>query len=137
MVDALSEARRVLAPSGVLIDVRPVNAPIVVEVVIGGETVWGRTVESYSAPLDVAAAGAAVEEALSRDWFAFTASARFQFEIYCDNAADLREYVEGRKLYGAEIPYIECEERRRNASADQPARLRCLRPWMLGTYRKT
>jgi hypothetical protein len=66
MVNALREAQRVLTPSGVLIDVRPVTAPIVVEVVIATQTVWAKTVESYSAPEDVAAADAAVHHAVSR-----------------------------------------------------------------------
>ena len=137
MVDALSEARRVLAPSGVLIDVRPVTAPIVVEVVIATQAVWAQTVESYSVPEDVAAAGAAVRYALSREWLVFEASLRFDFEIYCDSATDLKGYVEERKLRGAEIAYAELEERRRELGvAGRPAHLRCRRPWMLSTYQK-
>jgi hypothetical protein len=137
MVDALREAQRVLTPSGVLIDVRPVTAPIVVEVVIAARAVWTRTVDSYSAPEDVAAADAAVQHAVSREWLVFEASLAFNFEIYCDRAAELSVYSEARKLRGAEIPYEELEERRHELVAEgQAARLRCRRPWMLSTYRK-
>lgn len=137
MVNALREAHRVLTPSGVLIDVRPVVAPIVVEVLIATQAVWARTVDSYSAPEDVAAADAAVEHAVSGEWLASEASLPFNFEIYCDSAAELSIYVESRKLRGAEIPYQELEERRRESGMEgQAARLRCRRPWMLGTYRK-
>jgi hypothetical protein len=137
MVDALREAHRVLTPSGVLIDVRPVTAPIVVEVVVATQVVWARTVESYSAPEDLAAASSAVGRAVSRRWLVFEASLRFDFEIYCDSAAELNVYAAGRKLCGAEIPYEELEERRREFSADgQMSRLRCRRTWMLSTYRK-
>ena len=137
MVNALREAQRVLTPSGVLIDVRPVTAPIVVEVVIATHAVWAKTVYTYSAPEDVAAADAAVQLAVAREWLVFDRSLPFPFEIYCDSAAELRMYVEARKLCGAEIPYEALEERRSELSADgQVARLRCCRPWMLSSYRK-
>jgi len=137
MVNALQEARRVLAPTGVLVDVRPVTAPIVVEVVIASEAVWAKTIDSYSAPEDVAAASAAVQHALSREWFVFETSLAFSFDIYCDTAADLSVYAVARNLRGVEIPYQELEERQLDLGAEgRAARLRCRRPWMLGTYRK-
>ena len=137
MVDALHESRRVLLPSGALIDVRPVIAPIVLEVAIAAQPAWAKEVHSYSAPEDVAAADAAVRHALSREWLVFETSLSFSFDIWCDSAAELRVYVEARKLRGAEIPYEELEARRCEFGADgQEARLRCRRPWMLSTYRK-
>ncbi|HYL36076.1 MAG TPA: hypothetical protein VEV17_09205 [Bryobacteraceae bacterium] len=135
MVDALREARRVLAGRGVLIDVRPVVAPIVVEVIAAARTIWTKEVASYSAPDDVAAADAAMQHAVSREWFAFEKSIRFDFEIFCDTAAELSVYAKDRKLHGEEIPYGELEERRCELGADgQMPRLRCRRPWMLSTY---
>src|SRR5436853_7305028 len=110
MVDALREARRVLARRGVLIDVRPVVAPIVVEVIVAAQTIWTKKVASYSAPEDAAAADAAVQHAISRQWFALEKSILFDFEIFCDSAAELRLYVKDRKLRGEEIPYDELEE---------------------------
>ena len=137
MVHALREAHRVLAPSGVLIDVRPVTAPLVVEVLIATEAAWAKTVDSYSAPEDVAAADAAVRHAVSREWLVFEKSLPFNFDIYCDSAAELSVYAEAKKLCGAEIPYEDLEERRRELGAEgHAARLRCRRPWMLSTYRK-
>jgi hypothetical protein len=137
MVDALREARRVLARRGVLIDVRPVVAPIVVEVIVAAQTIWTKQVASYSAPEDVTAADAAVQHAISHEWFAFEKSIPFDFAIFCDTAAELSVYVKARKLSGEEIPYDELEERRRDLGADgQAPRLRCRRPWMLSTYHK-
>jgi hypothetical protein len=137
MVDALREAHRVLTPSGVLIDVRPVAAPIVMEVVIAGEAVWTQAYDAYSAQADVEAADAAVGRVLSSEWLVFETRSPFDFEIYSDSGDDLRAYFETHKLSGAEIPYEELEERRRASGTEgQTARLRCRRPWMLTRYRK-
>ena len=137
MVNALREARRVLTPGGVLIDVRPLVAPIVLEITAAGRTIWTKEVAVYSAPDDAAAADAAVQHAVSGAWFAPEKSISFDFEIFCDTAAELSAYVESRKLRGAAIPYDELEERRREPRPDgQAARLRCRRPWMLRSYRK-
>ena len=134
MVDALREARRVLKPQGVLVNIRPVTTPMVVEVLVATRTIWAKAVPSYGAPEDVAAAEAAVDLAVSDEWFALEKSLRYDFDMYCDNAADLSIYAKARKLPEAEIPYEELEERRRELGAD--ARLRCRRPWLMSTYRK-
>jgi hypothetical protein len=137
MVDALSEARRVLTGPGVLVDVRPVVAPLTVAVVVAAQSVWARELASYSAPDDIATADAAVRHAVSNDWFAFEKSIPFDFEIFCDTAAELNVYAQTRKLCGEEIPYGELEERRLAMGAfGQAPRLLCRRPWMLSTYRK-
>lgn len=137
MVDALQEAQRVLTPSGVLIDVRPVIEPILVELVAAPQTVWAATVHTYSSPEDLSAADDAIQHALSRGWFVYESSLPFDFQIDCDSAAELRVYAEARKLRGAEIPYEELDERQREFEAEgQATRLRCRRPWMLSRYRK-
>ena len=138
MVDALSEARRVLAPSGVLLDVRPVVKPIEVEVIGSRQRVWARTVDCFSAPEDIAAADGAMRHALASEWLVFQRSLPFRFEIECDNTAELREYVGARKLRGEEIPYEELDAQQRvSARQGYAARLRCSRPWMLNAYRRT
>ena len=137
MVDALREARRVLKAQGVLVNVRPVTTPMVVEVVVATRTIWAKEVPSYSTPEDVAAAEAAVQRALSGEWFAFEKSLHYDFDVYCDTAADLSLYAQARKLPEDKIPYEELESRRRELGADgQTARLRCRRPWLMSTYRK-
>ena len=74
---SLRESHRVLTPSGVLIDVRPVTAAIVLELVIATHAVWAKTICTYSAPEDVAAADAAVQLAVTRGWLAFDMSLPF------------------------------------------------------------
>jgi|SRR5579872_5855077 len=135
MVDALREARRVLVRRGVLIDIRPVLAPIVVDVMVGGQAIWMKEVASYSAPDDVAASEAAVRHAVSNQWFALEKSVHFDFEIFSDTAEELRAYVTTRKLCGEEIPYEDLEQRLRDVDGQSP-RLRCRRPWMLSAYCK-
>ena len=137
MVDALREARRVLKAEGILVNVRPVTTPMLVEVVVSTGPVWAKEVPSYSAPEDVAAAEAAVQRAVSCAWFAFEKSLDYCFDVYCDTAADLSLYAQARKLPEAEIPYQELESWRRDLHADgQTARFRCRRPWLMSTYRK-
>jgi hypothetical protein len=137
MVDALREARRVLKPRAVLINLQPLSMPITVEVMSGSLPIWTKQVASYGAPEDVAAAEAAMQYALSAEWFAFEKSFPYDLEIYCDSAADFSLYAQSRKLPEATIPYEEMEERRRELNADgHLARLRCRRPWKLSAYRK-
>ncbi len=88
MVDALREARRVLTAGGVLIDVRPVIAPMAAEVIVDDRTAWVKDVDACSTPEDIVAADVAVQHALSSEWFAFELSHPFDFEIHCDTAED-------------------------------------------------
>jgi len=108
-----------------------------VEVIVAAQTTWMKEVASFSAPDDVAAADAAVQNAISSDWFVFEKSIPFDFEIFCDTAAELSDYAKARKLQGEEIPYDELEKRRAELRAQKLApRLRCRRPWILSIYRK-
>ena len=137
MVDALREGRRVLTPRGILVDVRPVTAPMVVEVVIATRAIWANEVSSYVGAEDNAAADDAVQHALSGEWFIFEKRHPFDFEIYCDTAEDLKLYAQmHRRMREAEIPYDALEVRRRELSDGRTARLRCRRSWVLSTYRK-
>lgn len=135
MVDALREARRVVTPDGLLIDIRPVSAPVTIEVVIGTHSCWAVEVISHAGLEDDEAADAAVQQALSRQWFRFERRQPFDFEIYCDTAEDLKAYAQlHRKMREAKIPYEDLEMRRRELSKTAIAKLRCRRPWMLSTY---
>ena len=139
MVDALLEARRVLVAEGIVIDVRPITAPALIESVSAGRVTAAAEIDAYGAKEDEEAADAAVRHALSHDWFAFELSRPFDFEVSYDSAEDLKTFVEASKrMRESRIPYLELEERRRElgAATGQPSRLRCHRPWITSVYRK-
>jgi hypothetical protein len=139
MVDALREAHRVLVPGGTVVDVRPLTARVVVELVTADRADWAAEADAYGAAEDDASADAAVQHAMSCGWFVFERSERFDFEVYCDTAADLKAYAEtGRRMREAKIPYEDLENRRRelSASGNQAARLLCHRPKVLSVYLK-
>jgi len=137
MVDALREAHRVLTVGGILIDVRPVTAPMVLEVIIATLSLWSIEVSSLVGAGDNEVADAAVQHALSHEWFLFEKTHPFDFEIYADTAEDLKTYAQlHRRMREADIPYETLEARRRELSDEPVARLRCRRSWMLSTYRK-
>jgi hypothetical protein len=139
MVDALLEARRVLMAEGIVIDVRPITAPAMIESVSADQVTSAVEIDSSGAVEDEAAADAAVRHALSHAWFAFERIRPFDFEVYCDSAADLKAFVEtSKRMREARIPYQELEERRSElgAATGQPSRLRCHRPWIVSVYRK-
>jgi hypothetical protein len=135
MVDALNETRRVVKPQGTLVNLVPVIAPLRLEVIADHDTAWTKQVAALSVPEDVAAADAAMRHAVRRGWFKPDASSSFDLEVNCDSAADLRAYVDSRKIVGDEIPYEELEQQRHAlAAAGTFARIRCRRPWMLTRY---
>lgn len=139
MVDALLEALRVLVAEGILIDVRPITAPAIIESVSAGRVTAAVEIDAFGAAEDEAAAEVAVRHILSRAWVAFEQSRQFDFEVYYDSAADLKAFVEtSKRMRGVSIPYQELEERRSElgAATGQPSRLRCHRPWMVSVYRK-
>ena len=139
MVDALLEARRVLVAEGIVIDVRPIAAPAMIESVSADRVTAAVQIDAHGAAEDEAAAEAAVRGALTHGWLAFERRRQFDSEVYYDSVVDLKAFVEtSKRMRGASIPYEELEERRieLGVATGQASRLRCHRPWMMSVYRK-
>src|ERR1700730_5850475 len=99
MFDALRETHRVLTPGGTVVDVRPLTARVVVEVVTADRSDWAAEADAYGAVEDDASADAAVRHALSSGWFVSARTDQFDFQVYCDTAAALKTYAEiGRRM---------------------------------------
>jgi hypothetical protein len=95
MVHALHEIRRVLAPAGILIDLRPVGDNWPVEVVSGRETLEaGRVSDLPLGREDDAAANSAMEQAAQDRMFIREREEFFPFHYYWDSPAEMHEYVE-------------------------------------------
>jgi hypothetical protein len=95
MVHALQETRRVLAPGGILIDLRPVGDNWPVELVTGRETrEAGRVSDLPLGREDDAAANAAMEHAAQDRLFQRQQEEFFPFHYYWDSPSDMQKYVE-------------------------------------------
>ena len=124
---------------GIVIDVRPITAPAIIESVSAGRVTAAVEIDANGAAEDEEAADVAVRHILSRGWFAFERSRLFDFEVHYDSITDLKAFVGmSKRMRGADIPYQELEERRIElaAATGRPSRLRCHRPWMVSVYRK-
>jgi len=95
MVHALDEIRRVLGPTGLLIDIRPLEARWPVEVAAGsGMVEVGRLTDLPIAIADDEAASQAMREAESRGWFVRLQEQEFPFFYYWDTPSEMKEFMD-------------------------------------------
>lgn len=94
MVHALEEIRRVLASSGLLIDLRPLLEGWPVEVAWGNEfRQIGRLTDLPEGLSDDRAANLAMEEAARRGWFTFEQRERFSLFYSWDTASEMEQFL--------------------------------------------
>ena len=95
MVHALSEIHRVLAPDGILIDLRPLLDEWPLEVVtMSDRQKAGRTVDLAEPLSDDRAANQAVSEIEKRGWFVREREENFPFNYYWDTPKEMQEYLD-------------------------------------------
>ena len=95
MVHALHEIHRVLAPDGILIDLRPLLDEWPLEVVTTSERKKaGRAVDLAEPLSDDKAANQAVSEIEKRGWFVRGQEETFPFNYYWDTPKEMQEYLD-------------------------------------------
>jgi len=94
MVHALSEIRRVLAPRGVLIDLRPISDQWAVEVASARGTIQTGQVQDLPIGLaDDAAANQSVAQANEQGWFRREREEIFPFYYSWDSPREMETYI--------------------------------------------
>lgn len=95
MVHALGEIHRVLAPDGVLIDLRPLCDRWSVEVVSAREThVTGYVTDLPLGLADDAAANRAMAQAEANGWFTREKETFFPLNYLWDTASDMEKWID-------------------------------------------
>ena len=135
MVDALSEARRVLKPGGRLIDMRPAMRNRRVELELDGATLFIGEIDSSSSFPDHVAANDALDQALANGALRLEHSAAFPYRSDLDTLADLREFQRGlRRSLMPESIFERIEALTADASAEALIRIR--REMLIARYRR-
>ena len=95
MVHALDEARRVLAPGGMLVDLRPLteNFPVEISTARRSEGA-GRLTDLPQGREDDEAANHAIDEAARRGWFTRVSEEKFPLFYYWDTPAEMQAFLE-------------------------------------------
>jgi hypothetical protein len=139
MVHALEEVRRVLAPDGILIDLRPLADNWRVEVVSLREVKRTGRVEDLPVQTngDVAA-NAAIQEAEKRGWFKREQDELFPFFYSWDTPSEMEEFVDDD---WSDFVGMEDDTRRATRSAwavaDGDSRVRVRVEILIARWRKT
>jgi hypothetical protein len=95
MVHALEEIHRVLKPTGMLIDLRPIADRWPVEVVASGEILAAGRVSDLKQGLeDDEAANQAMDTAARAGWFLCEREEHFALNIYWDTPTEMQQYIE-------------------------------------------
>ncbi len=138
MVHALEDVRRVLAPNGALLDLRPIAENWAVEVVSRRERRQaGRIADSPEDLQNDAAANETMRIAAERGWYRREAEGNFPFNYYWDSPDQMRDYV---KEEWTDFAYLDEEVLRRVRSywavADADARVRIQLQMLITRWRR-
>jgi SAM-dependent methyltransferase len=138
MVHALKEIHRVLAPEGILIDLRPLTGDWPMEVASQREVKEAGRVSDMPVGLaDDQAANDSIAQAAKGNWFVREQGEFFPFFYYWDSPNEMQEYIESEW-----VDFLTVEEavwkniRSLWAVADADARLRVRLKMMITRWKK-
>lgn len=136
MVHALEETWRVLRPSGLMVDLRPLSEEIRVEIETAPEAriIVGELDESDWVEDDLAAERAA-GEAIGNGWFRLAEQQRFDFRWYFESLDELVDYA-GEKWDDRVDDVILTHAAERLAALPETARLCVRKPVHFAIYKK-
>lgn len=138
MVHALEEIKRVLVPSGVLIDLRPLLGGWPVEVAWkNGYQEVGRLSDLPEGLSDDEAANRAMEEAARQGWFGLEQGERFSLFYSWDTPSDMEQYVHEEWDYFAQLDeQVSRTAKSSWAVAQADARVRVRAEMLISRWRK-
>jgi hypothetical protein len=136
MVDALRDVSRVLIDGGTLLDLRPLPAKYLLELVTPATAVPIGHTDTTGRSEDDAAADAAVARAVDEGWFTSRSRVEFDLEIFWESVRDLECYMATRKSTHVTPSYEELERAYRSAPivSNMRPRLRASRRLMLAAF---
>ncbi len=138
MVHALEEIRQILAPDGILIDLRPIAANWPIEVVSRRERrLAGRVADSAEDLENDAAANQSLTVAAERGWFVREDEQTFPFNYYWDSPEQMATYV---KEEWGDFAYLDEDVLKKTRSlwtvADADARVRIQLDMLITRWRR-
>ena len=140
MVHALRGIWRVLAGSGILVDLRPLSGQCPIELVGGGTVVHVGEVDATGMAADDAASDRAVQDVVTQGHFLARQDTQFDFDFYWDNVQEIASFMESsRRMKEVRPSYADLEKAYLVLSAEVPERVRfrCRRRTTLAVYQKT
>jgi SAM-dependent methyltransferase len=137
MVHALKEIRRVLAPGGILIDVRPLAGDWPVEIVARGQVFAAGPIrhlpQGYT---DDEAANAAAAQAGRAGWFIREREDSFDFGYYWDTPGEMKAYIDAEWSDYMSVPEATLTQAHR-LSTNAGAQVRLRLDMIISRWRKT
>ena len=140
MVHALRGIWRVLAGSGILVDLRPLSGQCPIELVGGSTVVHVGEVDATGMVADDAASDRAVQDVVTQGHFLARQDTQFDFDFYWDNVQEMASFMESsRRMKEVRPSYADLEKAYLVLSAEAPERVRfrCRRRTTLAVYQKS
>ncbi len=139
MVHALHQIWRVLAGSGILVDLRPLPGQCPIELVSPGAVVQVGEVDAIGMAADDDASDRAIQNTVTQGHFVARQDTQFDFDFYWDSVQEMASFIESsRRMKHVRPSYADCEKAHVALSAGgrERVRLRCRRRTTLAVYEK-